>query len=118
MQAGVDRYRSAFTNLIATERTATGFRWRFRSAPGLAAELEALAAAEHACCSFMRFDVSAIDGEIVWEVSAAPSARSVVDEYMALPERLENERRPGHDLDHLKERAVRAGIAFTSDSTR
>jgi hypothetical protein len=118
VQAGMDKYRAAFTDHVATERTATGFRWRFRSAPGLEAKLEQLATAEHACCSFMKFDVTTDDGEIVWNVSADADARSVVDQYMRLPERLQQEPRPGHDLDYLKQHAVRAGITFTSDSTR
>jgi hypothetical protein len=118
MQAGIDSYRSAFTNLVATERTAKGFRWRFRSTPGLEAKLQVLAKAEHACCSFMKFDITTNGNEIVWETTAEPHASAFIDEYMRLPERLREELRPGHDVAHLKHHAVRAGITFTSDAPR
>jgi predicted secreted protein len=118
VQSGIDEYRRLFVHLEATERTKDGFRWRFRNAPGLQARLERLARAEHACCSFMKFDVSSTGEEIVWEVRADAGAQSVVDEYMRMPERLREETRPGHDVAHVKTGVSRAGIAFTADSTR
>lgn len=116
IQAGMDRYRAAFTHLIATEPTSSGFRWRFRTSPGLEAELRALAKAEFACCSFMKFHVTTDGPDIVWETSADSSAREVVDEYMRLPERFREEPRPGLDVKHIKEHALRSGITFTSDA--
>ncbi len=118
VQPGIDTYRSAFSDLIATERTANGFRWRFHARPRLEATLQHLATAEHACCSFMKFDITTTGNEIVWETSAEPHAREFIDEYMRLPERLREESRPGRDVAHLKHHAVRAGIAFTSDAPR
>lgn len=118
VQSGIDAYRRAFTHLVSTERTKDGFRWRFRTASGLEASLQALARAEHACCSFMKFDVTASGDEIVWETRADASAQAVVEEYMRMPERLREETRPGHDVAHLKVEASRAGITFTSDAPR
>jgi hypothetical protein len=115
VQTGIDEYRRSFVHLESTERTPEGFRWRFRNAPGLQAILQQLARAEHACCSFMKLDVTASGDEIVWEVRADARAQSVVEEYMRMPERLREETRPGHDIAHLKARASRAGIAFTAD---
>jgi hypothetical protein len=116
VQAGMDRYRAAFRQLIATEPTSDGFRWRFRGAPGLEAELRSLAKAEHACCSFMRFEVTTDGTELVWETSADAGAREVIEEYMRLPERLREEPRAGLDVTHIKEHALRSGITFTSDA--
>jgi hypothetical protein len=118
VQAGIDEYRRAFTHLIATERTADGFRWRFRNAAGLEARLRELARAEHACCSFAKFHV-AIDGDvIVWETRADAGARDALDEYMRMPERLREEPRAGHDVEHLKAKAVEAGMTFSADPPR
>ncbi len=116
VQAGMDKYRGAFTHLVATERTSNGFRWRFHATPGLEVELQQLATAEHSCCSFMKFDVTAIGSEIVWTTTADASAQSVVEEYMRLPEMLRAEPRLGHDVASIKDRVVRAGITFTSDA--
>jgi hypothetical protein len=118
VQSGIDEYRRSFLHLESTERTNHGFRWRFRNAPGLQASLQKLARAEHACCSFMKFDVTASGDEIVWEVRAEAGAQSAIEEYMRMPERLREETRPGHDLTHLRAGASRAGIAFTADVRR
>ncbi len=116
VQAGMDKYRGAFIHLVSTERTSNGFRWRFRATPGLETQLTQLAASEHSCCSFMKFDIAASGSEIVWTTTADASAQSVVEEYMRLPEMLRAEPRPGHDVTSIKERVVRAGITFTSDA--
>jgi hypothetical protein len=118
VQDGIDEYRRSFQHLESTERTKDGFRWRFRNAPGLQASLQMLARWEHACCSFMKFDVTASGDEIVWEVRAEAGAQNTIEEYMRMPERLREETRPGHDLAHLKAGASRAGIVFTADVTR
>jgi len=118
VQAGIDAYRQAFTYLVSTERTHDGFRWRFRQAPNLEASLQALSRAEHACCAFMKFDVTATDDEIVWETRGDAGAQSAIEEYMRLPERLREEARPGHDVAHLKAHASRVGLRFTADTSR
>ena len=118
VQAGIDTYRSAFDHHMRTERTPVGFRWIFRNAPGLEAKLAALAAAEHGCCSFMKFDITAQNDEVIWEGRAEAHAQTFIDEFMRLPERLREESRPGHDVAHLKKAANGAGLVFTSDSPR
>jgi hypothetical protein len=112
LQAGMNEYRAAFTHLASTERTSNGFRWHFRAAPGLETQLKRLATAEHACCSFMKFEVTVQGSELVWETTADASARSVVEEYMRLPEML----RAGRDVKGIKDRVTRAGLTFTSDA--
>lgn len=118
VQAGIDAYRRAFTHLIATERTTDGFRWRFRDSPGLETRLRELARAEHACCSFAKFDVTTDGDVIVWETRADASARGALDEYMRMPERLREEPRAGHDVEHLKGKALEAGMTFSADPPR
>jgi hypothetical protein len=118
VQAGIDEYRRAFNHLVSTERITNGFRWHFRNASGLEPRLRELARAEHGCCSFAKFDVTVEGDEIVWETRADASAQSVLEEYMRMPERLREEARSGHDVAHLKVKALDAGMTFTADTTR
>jgi hypothetical protein len=115
VQAHMDEYRAAFTHLIATERFPGGFRWRFRAQPGLDARLRSQAEREHACCSFLAFELSTDGQEIIWDIRADERAASVLEELSRLPERLREEPRPGHDLVLLEREARRAGLAFTAD---
>jgi len=115
IQRGIDSYRAAFAHLITTERFESGFRWRFRREPGLEARLRELAAAEHDCCRFFQFQLTADGNEIVWEIRAPGHAASVMEEFSRLPERLRAERRPGHDVASLKARVSAAGLRFAAD---
>lgn len=118
VQEGIDAYRSAFDHHVRTDRTSTGFRWHFRSAPGLEQKLASLAAAEHGCCSFMKFEITTSNNEVIWEGRADAHAQTFIEEFMRLPERLREESRRGHDVAHLKKAAKGAGLVFTSDSPR
>lgn len=118
IQAGIDAYRRAFTHLVSTERTKNGFRWRFRNSPGVEAHLEALSRAEHTCCAFMKFEVTATADEVIWETRGNTTAQRAIEEYMLMPDRLREEVRSGHDVVHLKESALRVGMVFTSDTSR
>ncbi|MEJ7601577.1 MAG: hypothetical protein WKG01_26980 [Kofleriaceae bacterium] len=107
----MDEYRAAFNDLARAERTANGFRWVFRSMPGLEQRIRGLAAREHVCCQFFDFDVTATGNEIVWEVRGADAAKSVVDEFFRLPERLLE----SDDLSYVKAKAIASGLTFTAD---
>jgi hypothetical protein len=115
VQRHLDDYRAAFAHLVKTEPDDDGFRWHFRASPGLADQLRALAEREHACCRFLGFTLRNADDAIVLEVRAGRDARTFVDEFMRLPERLREERRPGHDVAHVKRRVAAAGLRFTAD---
>ena len=118
VQAGIDLYRSVFTHLLSSTRTDRGFTWTFRRDSSIEAKLQQLAEGEHACCSFMRFEVTTAADIVVWEVSADAHAQSFVDEYFRLPERLREETRSGHDVAHVKRAAEGSGLVFTSDQPR
>ncbi len=75
-QEQMDRYRSAFADLAQTERFDGGFRWRFRSRPGLEGELKLLAEREADCCRFFQFDLLRQGDELVWETRADQRARA------------------------------------------
>jgi hypothetical protein len=55
--------------LAQVSQTERGLRLIFGAAPGVADELQALAAAERECCAFATWSVRAADGELVLEVS-------------------------------------------------
>lgn len=84
-------YRRLFgADLIGRSRTDAGIQFRFRTRPGLAAEIRDLAAREKACCAFFDFVVREHDDEITWDASVIddPIARQILDEYYALPDTL------------------------------
>jgi hypothetical protein len=110
----MDRYQSAFTHLIHSEKLPNGFRWTFRAEPGLEASLRKLADQEHECCGFFSFELSSDRDRITWTVTADERARSVVDEFYRLPERLREASREGGGLVPLKRKMEAAGLAFTA----
>ena len=116
VQEQLDRYRAVFAQLLGTERFAGGFRWRFRARPGLEAELELLAGREADCCRFFQFELLKKDGELHWETRASERARSVLEEFSRLPERLSQEPRRGLDVGSVKRSASAAGLVFAADS--
>ena len=70
---------------LGGERTASGVRWRFRSAPGLEDQLRSLAGREHACCRFFRFEIRAAGDEIWWDSRVdSPEAQPLLEELFAL----------------------------------
>jgi hypothetical protein len=118
VQDQISGYRKAFDHLVSSQRTSTGFRWTFANAPGVEPLLRKLAEREAACCSFMKFDLTSTDTEIVWTTRADGRAQSFIDEFFHIPDRLREEPRSGHDAVHLKVRAERAGLVFTGDRPR
>jgi hypothetical protein len=113
VRKGMEKYRAAFTHLMRTERLPNGFRWIFRAEEGLEARIRELAQLEHECCRFFGFELTSDRDRIVWTVTSDERARAVVDEFSHLPERLEAEPRPGHDLAALKRNMEGAGLVFT-----
>ncbi len=65
--------------LISHARTPDGARHRYRSDPGVEAELGALVALEADCCPFLDLRVTRDDGALVLDVSGPPEARPIVE---------------------------------------
>ena len=118
VQAQIDRYRTAFEHLVATEALQGGFVWIFQDSPALIPLLMELAENEHRCCRFFEFDLRVADGRVRWQVTADERAASVLEEFARLPERLAHEPRRGHDVAELKRRTAAAGLAFTAREKR
>jgi len=104
-------YRRLFTDALAgRERTAEGIRFRFRAAPGVEAWVRDLAAREKACCAFYGYTVTAVGDEVHWDCAVPDddTARAVLDEFYALPDRLDV------TYDGLRERATDLGLEIIS----
>lgn len=87
----LEEYRRIFTTaLIGREKTAEGFRWRFRDDEGIEAWVRDLAEREQACCAFFSFTVTRTGGEVRLDGSVGDddTARAVLDEFYDLPETL------------------------------
>ena len=112
----IDGYRAAFARLVGAERFPGGFRWKFRTEPGLESQLTGLAEREAACCRFFSYDLTSDGAYIIWETGSDDRASSVLDMYFQLPQRLLEEARPGLDVAALKRAAGDAGLAFAADA--
>ena len=74
-----DRWRALLReSLLCRSATPRGLRLEFRSRPAVAAELDALVAAERECCAFLTMRVHRADERLVLDVDASPEAREVV----------------------------------------
>lgn len=57
-----------------------GVRFRFRTGPGIKADLDALVKLEARCCAFLSLTVADADGAIVLQVTGAPEAQTLIAE--------------------------------------
>ena len=69
--------------LIGREEIAGGVRSRLRDAPGVERRVRELVAAEAECCGFLSFELGRHNGELWLDVTGAPEARPVIDEFFA-----------------------------------
>lgn len=115
VQGQLDGYRAAFKHLIRVERVGNSARWVFANRPGLDMELRNLAANEHQCCSFFKFDLRTAGDTIVWETTSNEDGRAVLDEFARLPERL-NQHPKGNETQPIKEAIGGAGLIFAADA--
>jgi hypothetical protein len=69
--------------LIAREEIAGGVRSRLRDAPGVERRARELVAAETECCAFLSFELERHGGELWLDVTGAPEARPVIEEFFA-----------------------------------
>lgn len=85
----LEEFRDVFERgYLSSERFPGGGRFRFRTLPGLEAELRSLAEREHACCRFFRFEIFIKDGELLWETRVDREAEPVLEVFLELPDLL------------------------------
>jgi MerR family copper efflux transcriptional regulator len=60
-----------------------GVRMHLRNAPGIEARVRKLAAAESRCCAFLSFRIETTEDEVLLDITGAPEARPVINEYFA-----------------------------------
>src|SRR4051812_35375952 len=60
-----------------------GLRLTFRAAPGVAEELQALAALERDCCGFATFEVSEDHGRVTLDVTSSGEGMAAVQQLFA-----------------------------------
>jgi len=73
----------ATTALLAREPIGGGLRVRFRDTPGTEQRIRELAAAESACCAFLRFDVHHDRHAVVLDITGSREAQPVITELFA-----------------------------------
>jgi hypothetical protein len=71
--------------LLRRDATAGGVRLEFRPRPTVAAELEALAAAERECCPFLTLRLEREEARLALHVNAAPEASDIVAAMFGAP---------------------------------
>ena len=64
----LNEWKSLLAAAQSREQHRTGMRFRFRA--DLTERIRTLAAAEHECCSFLRFDLTEAEGALVLTVEA------------------------------------------------
>jgi hypothetical protein len=69
--------------LLGQDEIAGGVRSRLRDTPDVEARVRELVAAESSCCGFLSFGLSRRDGELWLEITGAPEARPVIDQFFA-----------------------------------
>jgi hypothetical protein len=60
-----------------------GLRTTFRDAPDVERRVRELVAAESHCCAFLSFAIGREDGALWLEITGAPEARPVIDQFFA-----------------------------------
>ena len=109
---GIAEYQRVFAEaLVDREKTVEGIRFRFRDSDGVEARVRDLAAREKACCAFFTFTITRAGGEVLWDATVIddPIARSVLDEFYALPDTI------AQGVDELRDRFTQRGLAFNPD---
>jgi hypothetical protein len=72
----LSEWKSLLAVAESREELPTGMRFRFR--PSLAERVRSLAAAEHECCSFLRFDVVEAEDDVVMTVDTEEAAQDAL----------------------------------------
>ena len=85
----MEEFRGVFERAyLSGERFPGGGRFRFRTLPGLEADLRSLAEREQTCCRFFRFEIFARDDELWLETRVDAEAEPILDVFLDLPDLL------------------------------
>jgi hypothetical protein len=104
-------------SLAGRERTGQRVRLRFRAGDGVEAWVRDLAAREKACCPFYDFQISAMAGEIWWDIGLVDGvahgdmARAALDEFYDAPGNVAG------GVAGMQERLAQRGIAVTTNDS-
>lgn len=66
-------------HLLSRTATTLGQRLALSSDPAVAAELDALIAAERDCCSFLTLNVERFDDALILDITGPPDAAAIVE---------------------------------------
>ncbi|HTL01753.1 MAG TPA: hypothetical protein VL243_05980 [Vicinamibacterales bacterium] len=71
-------------HVLAVEQLANGYRWRFKSAPGLTAQLGSVIEAERQCCRFLTFDLHASPdlGQVLLDVTGPDGTKAILADWL------------------------------------
>jgi hypothetical protein len=69
--------------LIDIKPTPTGIRARLRHSPGIERRLRELIEAESRCCTFLAFDLTYDDDQLVLDINGPAAARPVIESFFA-----------------------------------
>jgi hypothetical protein len=72
----LSEWKSLLAIADSREELPTGIRFRFR--PDLAERVRSLAAAEHECCSFLRFEVVEVGDHVVMTVETEAAGQEAL----------------------------------------
>lgn len=86
LSARVADHHTVFASLLSAEQLDAGFRWVFRSGPGIERRVRELARREHAELPVLSFVVSTHGDTVIWEAHAGEGAEHVLAAFHALPE--------------------------------
>jgi hypothetical protein len=65
--------------LLETRETPAGLRMRYSAWPGIREELQRLIEIESRCCSFLRFELDSLEGDLILEVGGPEQARPLIE---------------------------------------
>ena len=70
--------------LLSVEQLSSGYRWRFKSAPGVTAQLGSVIEAERQCCRFLTFDLHADPdlGQVMLDVTGPEGTKAVLADWL------------------------------------
>ena len=69
--------------LLDQREIPSGLRTTFRDTPEVERRVRELVAAESRCCAFLSFAVGREDGALWLDITGAPEARPVIDQFFA-----------------------------------
>ena len=83
-QRRADFLQDLLGHVLAVEQLTNGYRWRFKSAPGVTAKLGSVIEVERQCCRFLTFDLHASPdlGEVLLDVTGPDGTKSILADWL------------------------------------